>query len=74
MYARRNKTARAIGRGLEHVSKKLLDFFDQNMLQLIDLERILIDWTISIQSERAPRRVRLDRIFSIRPRRFRQIL
>jgi hypothetical protein len=32
--------------GLEHIPKKLTDFFDQNMLQLIDLERVLIDWMI----------------------------
>jgi hypothetical protein len=29
---------------LEHVPKKLIDFFDQNMLQLIDVERFLIAW------------------------------
>jgi hypothetical protein len=28
---------------LEHVLKKLTDFFDQNMLQVVVLERILID-------------------------------
>ena len=28
---------------LEHVPKKLTDFFDQNMLQVVVLERILID-------------------------------
>jgi len=26
--------------------KKLIDFFDQNMLQLFDSERVLIDWMI----------------------------
>jgi Transposase, Mutator family len=31
---------------LEHVPKKLLDFFDQDMLQLFDFERVLIDQTI----------------------------
>ena len=30
-------------RQLEHVPKKLTDFFDQNMLQVVALERILID-------------------------------
>jgi hypothetical protein len=37
------------GRGaapLEHVPKKLLDFFDQDMLQLFDFERVLIDQMI----------------------------
>jgi hypothetical protein len=28
---------------LEHVQKKLLDSFDQDMLQLFDFERVLID-------------------------------
>jgi hypothetical protein len=28
---------------LEHVPEKLTDFSDQNMLQAIDLERILVD-------------------------------
>jgi hypothetical protein len=28
---------------LEHVPKKLLDFFDSDMLQLFDFERVLID-------------------------------
>jgi hypothetical protein len=32
--------------GLEHVPKKLLDFFDQDMLQLFDFERVLIDQMI----------------------------
>ena len=31
---------------LEHVPKKLLDFFDQDMLQLFDFERVLIDQMI----------------------------
>jgi hypothetical protein len=31
---------------LEHIPKKLIDFFDQNMLQLINLERVLVDWMI----------------------------
>jgi hypothetical protein len=33
-------------RPLEHVPKKLLDFFDQDMLQLFDFERVLIDQMI----------------------------
>jgi len=32
---------------LEHVPKKLLDFFDQNMLQLFESERFLFDQMIS---------------------------
>jgi hypothetical protein len=28
---------------LDHVPKKLIDFFDQNMLQLFDFERFLFD-------------------------------
>jgi hypothetical protein len=28
---------------LEHVQKKLLDFFDSDVLQLFDFERVLID-------------------------------
>jgi hypothetical protein len=31
---------------LEHVPKKLLAFFDQDMLQLFDFERVLIDQMI----------------------------
>jgi hypothetical protein len=31
---------------LEHVPKKLLDFFDQDILQLFDFERFLIDHVI----------------------------
>jgi hypothetical protein len=31
---------------LEHIPEKLTDFSDQNMLQPIDLERILIDRVI----------------------------
>ena len=30
----------------EHVPKKLLDFFDQDMPQLFDFERVLIDQMI----------------------------
>jgi hypothetical protein len=30
---------------LEHVPKKLSDFFDRNLLQHIDLECVIIDWT-----------------------------
>jgi hypothetical protein len=33
----------ALNATLEHVPKKLLDFFDQDMLQLIDIERFLFD-------------------------------
>jgi len=36
----------ALSARLEHVPKKLIAFFDQNMLQLIDVERVLIDWMI----------------------------
>jgi hypothetical protein len=32
--------------GLEHVPKKLLDFFDEDMLQLFDFERVLFDHVI----------------------------
>jgi hypothetical protein len=39
---KRHRQARIIGK-LEHVQKKLTDFFDQNMLQVVVLERILID-------------------------------
>jgi hypothetical protein len=31
---------------LEHVPKKLIDFFDQNMLQLFDFKRFLSDQVI----------------------------
>ncbi len=31
---------------LEHVPKKLLDFFDQDLLRLIDIERFLFDHVI----------------------------
>jgi hypothetical protein len=31
---------------LEHVPKKLLAFFDQDMLQLFDFERVLFDHVI----------------------------
>jgi hypothetical protein len=31
---------------LEHVPRKRMRFRDQNMLQLIDFERFLIDWVI----------------------------
>jgi hypothetical protein len=31
---------------LEHVPKKLLDFFDQDMLQLFEFERFLFDHVI----------------------------
>jgi hypothetical protein len=31
---------------LEHVPKKLLDFFDEDMLQLFDFERFPIDHVI----------------------------
>jgi hypothetical protein len=31
---------------LEHVPKKLTDFFDEDMLQLFDFERFLIDHVI----------------------------
>jgi len=36
---------------LEHVPKKLLDFFDQNMLQLFESERFLFDQMISSDQE-----------------------
>ncbi|QBR70486.1 hypothetical protein CU048_03455 [Beijerinckiaceae bacterium] len=32
----------------EHVPKKLTDFFDQNLLQLVELERFLFDQMILI--------------------------
>jgi hypothetical protein len=32
--------------GLEHVSKKFLDFFDEEMLQLFEFERTLFDYVI----------------------------
>jgi hypothetical protein len=35
----------------EHVPKKLLDFFDQDMLQLIDIERFLFDHMIPCDRE-----------------------
>jgi hypothetical protein len=31
---------------LEHVPKKLLDFFDQDMLKVIEIERFLFDHVI----------------------------
>ena len=31
---------------LVHVPKKLLDFFDEDMLQFIDFERVLVDQMI----------------------------
>ena len=31
---------------LEHVPKKLIDFFDSNMLQLVESERFLFDQMI----------------------------
>jgi hypothetical protein len=36
---------------LEHVPKKLLDFFDQTMLQLFESERFLFDQMISSDQE-----------------------
>jgi hypothetical protein len=36
---------------LEHVPKKLLDFFDQDILQLIDVERFLFDHMIPCDRE-----------------------
>ena len=33
---------------LEHVPKKLIDFFDQNMLQLFESEQVLFDQMSSI--------------------------
>ena len=39
------ETARGMN-GLEHVPKKLLDFFDQDMLQLLEFERFLPDHVI----------------------------
>jgi hypothetical protein len=36
---------------LEHVPKKLTDFFDQNMLQLVELERFLFDQMIPSDRE-----------------------
>ena len=41
MYRRERLVA-----ALEHVPKKLLDFFDSDMLQLSDFERVLIDQMI----------------------------
>jgi hypothetical protein len=35
----------------EHVPKKLTDFFDQNMLQLVELERFLFDQMIPSDRE-----------------------
>jgi hypothetical protein len=32
--------------GVAHVPKKLLDFFDKDMLQLLDSERFLVDHVI----------------------------
>ena len=31
---------------LEHVPKKLIDFFDKDMLQLFEFERFLFDYVI----------------------------
>jgi len=36
---------------LEHVPKKLLDFFDSDMLQLFDFERDLIDQMIPLERD-----------------------
>jgi hypothetical protein len=36
----------AICRRLEHIPKKLIDFFEKDMLQLYDFERVLVDWMI----------------------------
>ena len=36
---------------LEHVPKKLTDFFDQNMPQLVELERFLFDQMIPSDRE-----------------------
>jgi hypothetical protein len=41
----RTRVQRSFAR-LEHVPKKLLNFFDQGMLQLFDSERVLIDQMI----------------------------
>ena len=40
------RQADAISRTVEHVPKKLLDFFDQDMLQVFDFERFLVDHVI----------------------------
>jgi hypothetical protein len=38
-------------RDLEHVPKKLIDFFDKNMLQLFESERFLFDQMIPSDRE-----------------------
>jgi uncharacterized damage-inducible protein DinB len=48
---RRADLSRTIRRHLEHVPNKLTDFFDQNMLQLVELERFLFDQMIPSDRE-----------------------
>jgi hypothetical protein len=45
-FARKTGFQFFASRALEQVPKKLTDFFDQNLLQFIDLARFLIDQTI----------------------------
>ena len=54
LIARPDRSAKESAQ-LEHAPKKLLESFDQDMLQLIDIERFLFDHMIPCDREAHPR-------------------